>query len=1034
MAKIRKSFIGALVCLVLLLVGVCALTACGSKDYTVTFSIDGKEQTVDVVDGKVAFPNDPTKEYYEFRGWYTTDTFDEGTEFTSDTKIDGNVKVYAYFAPIYVDIALNGGASEEIKLENLSTKTTEYTADAENKNLTFDGWYIDANFGTEYTTQDVDNLYARYVATVTFDNGYETVYTEFVQVNTVMAKPKAETVKKFYMDEEDISFVTETGADFDFTKEIAANTTIKVLWKTPGLVYTNIGGSNYQLDGISSDYTREEIEAYPVVSVLSKNVTVDNNGTKGNVVSVSGTAGSGSGYGIVSTGAYKVIINEGVKYLTSLNSMIQIEEIELPSSLRIIEESFWSMNTLKSITIPDGVEVIIDCFWKQYSKNQHNIYRGATNYDFDIVIPASVKNLVLVPYNVTFAKGSAFVKENGRIYKVTDTDKILVSDYHSNVVDGTLAIPEGVTAIQVGALEVGNVAEVGYDYLSIPATVTKVVYNADIQDDAYKAFYTGSLLTDIDKVSAPDSLADPRSYAIVRELNKIQYIMIDANEYPFDSDYAIIGASDGYKAYTNFDNVVFVGEVESGDIKVTVVSQNTMGDGKAVKYTYSVATGSVLIKDEVLTAAGITSEALGMNIKVTSITQFGKVYTFGKKNANQYIDITYEYSVTGFTYEENDDGTLTVTGLDASTAQNLGTEENPGPYLVIIPYSFNGKTIVEIKEGAFKNNQKLARIYIANSVKKIGAEAFKNASNLEYVNIAPGGLEEIGERAFEYAGAVYDSETDKYVINPSLTTTIKAHNNDRNGTKSMVIYIPLSNLKKDLVDADGNYWSAIGAYAFRTPAIVGFQPVVGEETRISCGGGKMSDDYSSAWVEDYEGLKPGMFFWKKTDDGAYVGIYRYVSKSTVTKPEKSDGTGEYNVTVYDVQYVATAGGYANDSDTLHFGYTYRQYTQYWDSSNALYAGFCGSVIRYEIMEGSVYFLPGSNYSVWFGVISKIHKNAFTDMDCTRLKMYTDQDNWLTLDQIHQQDSAIFEEGWWEGKANSENKFMEDVTSSTPLFS
>lgn len=133
MTKIRKSLIGALLCLAVLLIGVCALTACGSKDLTVTFSIEGKQQTVEVVDGKVTFPADPAKEYYEFRGWYTTDTFDEGTEFTKDTEIKESVTVYAYFAPIYVNISVNGSAAEEIKLENLSTKTTEYTADAESK-------------------------------------------------------------------------------------------------------------------------------------------------------------------------------------------------------------------------------------------------------------------------------------------------------------------------------------------------------------------------------------------------------------------------------------------------------------------------------------------------------------------------------------------------------------------------------------------------------------------------------------------------------------------------------------------------------------------------------------------------------------------------------------------------------------------------------------------------------------------------------------------------------------------------------------
>lgn len=64
MTKSRKGILSAIMCLVMLLIGVCALTACGSKDLTVTFSVEGKTQQVEVVDGKVAeMPADPTKEF-----------------------------------------------------------------------------------------------------------------------------------------------------------------------------------------------------------------------------------------------------------------------------------------------------------------------------------------------------------------------------------------------------------------------------------------------------------------------------------------------------------------------------------------------------------------------------------------------------------------------------------------------------------------------------------------------------------------------------------------------------------------------------------------------------------------------------------------------------------------------------------------------------------------------------------------------------------------------------------------------------------
>lgn len=63
MTKFRKNVIGAIMCLVMLLVGVCAFTACGSKDLSVTFTVEGKTQTVDVVNGKVTMPADPERNF-----------------------------------------------------------------------------------------------------------------------------------------------------------------------------------------------------------------------------------------------------------------------------------------------------------------------------------------------------------------------------------------------------------------------------------------------------------------------------------------------------------------------------------------------------------------------------------------------------------------------------------------------------------------------------------------------------------------------------------------------------------------------------------------------------------------------------------------------------------------------------------------------------------------------------------------------------------------------------------------------------------
>ena len=160
----------------------------------------------------------------------------------------------------------------------------------------------------------------------------------------------------------------------------------------------------------------------------------------------------------------KVIIGEGIESIESLisTSASAVEEIVLPSSLKVIQNCFNNLNKLNGITIPNGVEVIIGSFWANTyaSHNGYGQYNKGEQYSFDIAIPDSVKNLSMVPGNLTFshtkenAKAGNFYKDGNRIYKLDDRaghsgDLILVSDVTNDTV---VVVPEGVKGIQVGTL------------------------------------------------------------------------------------------------------------------------------------------------------------------------------------------------------------------------------------------------------------------------------------------------------------------------------------------------------------------------------------------------------------------------------------------------------------------------------------------------------------------------------------------------------------------------------------------------------
>ena len=330
----------------------------------------------------------------------------------------------------------------------------------------------------------------------------------------------------------------------------------------------------------------------------------------------------------------------------------------------------------------------------------------------------------------------------------------------------------------------------------------------------------------------------------------------------------------------------------------------------------------------------------------------------------------------------NEDGkTATVIGFNQSSAEQLAD----GSYRVVID-TIDGYTITAIKEGAFKNVSAVSEVYIPSTVTSIGKEAFMNTSLLRVVDIAPGGLSEIGRSAFENAGCVQDSDGNWAV-------------NTEGGVDKLTMILPLA----DLTD--------IQPYAFKTLAIEKFTPVEGEESRYVLLGlqGAMAGEYVA------DDLKEGKFYWASGVSNMYLEIVQYVKQGT---EKASDGS---DVTVIDVRLIAIAGGDPTTGYPLAIGSSYRA---------AAFATMMPllktAVLRFEVMEGSVYFV---NYAIEFGIVSKVHTNAFTDMRYTSTgeqKYNTiywygpEGDTWLSQEDLQNQNSSIFEDGWWEGVPNSQN--------------
>ena len=1003
MTKIKNRILIILALVMLCAVGVFALAACNNTEtYTVTFMVrengttgDWQQYTtVDTNDdGSVTLPAEPTVEGYTFRDWYTDEACSADNVF-DESNVTGDITVYALMAEANITLNITDGSGTATQiagtLSALSQTTAEQEAAAAEENLTFDGWYTDAAFTQEYSDgMDVTALYGRYMAQITYDNGYETLYTELVTPGGKTTAPDArvDDFVKRYMDDEDISYNDSEGNAIDFTADkFDENEVVTVLWKTPGLEYEVIEGTdNYYVSGIdTTDIT------YPAVSVLSKNVTIE--GKAGcNVVAVDAAVGLDR-----YDQAEVFIFNEGIEsirgfYSASLAGTSAMKEVQLPTTLKVLEDSFNMLgNNLSELVLPEGLEVIIDCFWSDMLATTNPDRENGLN--ISITVPSTVTNMAVVPKNLDLSKNGNFEHDaDGRLYYVDDNSKILCSEYQSNVTDdGRLVVEEGVTGVQVYLL-----STMDFDYLDLPSTFCEVGYNNAAEN--YPA-YTGDLLTPQVMINNPEAApvegASRYSYAIVSNLDEITYVTIDAAAMPTGvSDYAFVSTSGvpyNGSEFTNDVKVVLIGEVDEDmpvEVRVTVAYPR---DNEVRTEVLTYKSGDKLTLADVMAAVNIDSSEY--NVTATSL---GVEFEDGVIKSNIYLTLACYAVEGGFTYTPNADGkTATVTGFD-----QLGAEQLPdGTYRVSIDETIDEYTVTAIADGAFKGVSGVSEVYISNTVTTIGDEAFMNMGNLRLVDIAPGGLSVIGRSAFENAGCVQ---------NPDGNWTV----NTTGGVKELKMTLPLA----DLTD--------IQPYAFKTKAIEKFTAVDSEKTR----------NIQMMLMQRTPSFTEGMFLFASTGSGANRAIIKYTGINETKIMQDSSGK-DTEITVRGAQLVAIAGGadYSNPSSGLALGFSYR----YFDSQmGAMAPALATNVFEYEIMEGAVYY-GGSTLQIYIGMVSKVHKNAFTDIEdeAPSINYYNcSYDQHMTIEQVQTQDSEIFEEGWFEGADNSENTFMADAKAQSSRY-
>lgn len=997
MTAVKKKLLIVLTCVAMLFAGIAILSACSGDngDLKVTFMVQsddgnwGKYDEKAVTDGSIEMPANPTKEYYTFTNWYANQDF-SGDPFTG-SDVSESITVYARFVPVEVDIYINGQDEGTQNLIDVVNGTYD-----PGENLEFDGWYTNANYteASKWNGKDtVNTLYARSVARITFNDGYQDVYTTTVTPNSIFANPatselQTDEIQQSYMSKYDISYWDEDGNEFDFSEPITRNTTINVKWRSPFLAYqVNETTGNLRLTMYRSDiYDDTETDAtastVPVISIPGK-LTFDKDGDgaaetyKVEEVNLNNALLSGS---VIQ----KLIIGEGVSIVQNINSSTActVKEISLPSTLKVIINSFNNLNALESVELPEGVEVIIGSFWANCNAGW-NYLAGLVNlgeaYPFEIAVPSSVKNLSMIPSNFTYsatkstAKTGDFYRDGNYVYKIDDADGhegdlLLVADFSEE--GGSLSVPDGVEGIQVGTYFNRT-----YEYFVLPSSFSYIGYNADVSDyDAYtynsSTYFCNHFLWDDQYASDPRGNIAAAGYAVFNNMDDLTYLVFNG-EAPEGgaAEFAFMGDPTGYgsmmEAYlepytaTSYESVVvYIGEVAEPQVTITLENELI---GKSYSATLTKNKNETLSVEEILKAvdeANNTAFAKAYStdkvLTVSGVTAFGQPYDLSEAlTTNVYLTVVTDYEGIdgGYTAVSNGDGTATITGFAEG-----GYTVADGLVIVGIPdeVTVGGQklTVTAIAESAFdatKNSAclNIGYVIIPATVKDIGDKAFYMCEGLVSVRIVPGGLEKIGVSAFE-------------------------------GTSLVTVAIPLANLKE------------VGAYAFKIETLEQFLPAEGEEDRdmLTKTDLKEGDFFIRQDVIGVDGLTPIY--------GGY-GLYQYVGKIT-----------ENGVTTWNVKFVASAGAANANEDIVMISLG-----DITDSTN---------IISYEIMEGSFYYINSEtsmSSTITFYSVSKIHQNAFTDSAIGGIAMqyssdYMGEFTGNTLAEFIAANQSVFEDGWYEG--------------------